>query len=137
MKRNQNATVGCQGACFSINADGRPKIRQFLSFLSLHAFAIPLSLLDLFRSYPFFLQLHSFLFHSNLSFLVSTMLSTLPLLAFLASASSPVFAASAGSFADGGNTLVSAMMVRELLGYLCDNPEEVRCFWETKKKFTS
>ncbi|KAG6902110.1 hypothetical protein C0995_004291 [Termitomyces sp. Mi166 len=54
------------------------------------------------------------------------MLSTLPLLVLLASASSPVIAARAGSFADGGQTLVSAMMMflgNEEKVYILDKAE--------------
>ncbi|KAG6886847.1 hypothetical protein C0992_002027 [Termitomyces sp. T32_za158] len=54
------------------------------------------------------------------------MFSTFPLLALLASASSPVSAVNAGSFADGGNTLVSAMMMflgNEEKVYMLDKAE--------------
>ncbi|KAG6915316.1 hypothetical protein DXG01_012177, partial [Tephrocybe rancida] len=54
------------------------------------------------------------------------MLSSLSLLALVASTSSPVLAATAGSFADGGNTLVSAMMMflgNEQKVYVLDKAE--------------
>lgn len=70
------------------------------------------------------------------------MRATLPFFScYLAAISTPALAATAGSFADGGNTLVSAMMVSVPLSSLRFTAPELgwtrRCSWVTTRRFTS
>jgi hypothetical protein len=65
------------------------------------------------------------------------MLPPLSLLAlWLATASSPVLAATAGSFVESGETLVSAMMVSKPINPLNLCLSASRCSSVTKKKYT-
>ncbi len=70
------------------------------------------------------------------------MRATLPFFSwYLATISTPALAATAGSFADSGNTLVSAMMVSVHLPSLRFAAPELgctrRCSWVTTRRFTS
>lgn len=70
------------------------------------------------------------------------MRATLPFFSwYLATISTPALAATAGTFADGGNTLVSAMMVSACLFFFHFTASELgwtrRCFWVMTRKFTS